>query len=105
MCPTEWLLTFCNLHATVNLLLNDNQFSGTIRDGFDSFRNLDFVDFSANQFTGFLPSTLFDIRDLRFLYLSNNLFEGTIPQTWGNAVLLRDLFVSSSSVWTLAFLL
>jgi hypothetical protein len=82
----------------VNLLLNDNQFTGTIRDGFDSFRNLDFVDFSANQFTGTLPSSLFDIRDLRFLYLSNNQLEGKLPENWGNAVFLRDLFIDNNKL-------
>ena len=82
----------------MNLLLNDNNLSGTIRDGFGSFRSLDFVDFSANQLTGTIPTTLFNIRDLRFLYLSNNKLEGALPENWGNAVLLRDFFVDNNNL-------
>jgi len=77
----------------VNILLNDNNFSGTIRDGFESFRNLDFADFSSNQLTGTLPGSIFNIRDLRFLYLSKNGLQGPLPDNWANAVLLRDLFL------------
>jgi hypothetical protein len=77
----------------VNLLLNDNLLSGTIRDGFDDFLSLDFADFSSNQLTGTIPSTFFGIRDIRFLYFSKNTLEGALPSTWSNAVLLRDLYL------------
>ena len=60
---------------SVNLLLNDNNLSGTIRDGFDSFDSLDFVDFSANALSGTIPSSIFNAQGLRFLYLSNNQLE------------------------------
>lgn len=54
-------MTILRLTSLVNLLVNNNRLSGTIRDGFDSFRSLDFVDFSTNRFTGkiaFLRVTL-----------------------------------------------
>jgi Leucine rich repeat len=85
-----------SMHMPVNLLLNDNILSGTIRDGFDEFLSLDFADFSSNQLTGTIPSSFFGIRDLRFLYLSSNSLEGLIPSTWSNAVLLRDLYLDNN---------
>ena len=94
--PPLFLSTLSLIKPTVNLLVNDNKFTGTIRDGFESFGSLDFVDFSANEFTGTLPSSIFDIPDLRFLYMSNNKLQGTLPSNWGNAPVLRDLFLDNN---------
>ena len=97
--PTFSLLSiFSSPHLQVNLLLNDNMLTGTLRDGFESFQNLDFVDFSSNDFSGSVPSTLFNIRDLRFLYLNSNQLRSSIPDNWGNAVLLRDLYLDNNNL-------
>jgi hypothetical protein len=77
-------------------LLNDNFFTGKIRDAFDSFTSLDFFDVRNNQLTGFLPSSLFDIATLRIAYFSNNSFVGSIPSNFANPPFLRDLFLDGN---------
>jgi hypothetical protein len=110
-----FLLFFYVSCIPVNLLLNDNLLSGTIRDGFDDFLSLDFVDFSSNQLTGTIPASFFGIRDIRFIYFSSNSLEGALPSTWSNAVLLRDLYLDNNllsgevpeipAVWSITWLI
>lgn len=78
--------------------MNDNNFVGTIRDGFDMWNNLDFADFRNNAFEGTLPETIFDIPTIRILYFANNNLDGTIPGTYGNSPVLRDLFLSGNEL-------
>ena len=82
----------------VVLRANDNSFVGTIRDGFDQWKNLDFADFRNNGFEGTLPSTIFDIPTIRILYFANNNIDGGIPSTYGNSPVLRDLFLSGNQL-------
>ena len=86
------------LTTTVVLRVNDNQFAGTIADGFGSWSRLDFADFRTNQFEGTLPATIFDISTVRILYFSNNFFAGTIPPNYGASPVLRDLFISGNQL-------
>lgn len=80
------------------LLLNDNRFTGTIRDGFNQFKTLDFADFKNNHFEGSLPSTIFNIPTIRILYFNNNELDGTIPLNFGTSPVLRDLFLSGNNL-------
>ena len=82
----------------VVLRVNDNNFLGTIRDGFDQWKSLDFADFRNNGFDGTLPGTIFDIPTIRILYFANNNLDGTIPSTYGNSPVLRDLFLSGNQL-------
>jgi hypothetical protein len=88
-------LAFC---STAILLVNNNQFTGTIRDGFDQFESLDFADFKNNNFEGSLPASIFNIPTIRILYFNNNNLDGPIPLNYGSAPLLRDLFLSGNSL-------
>ena len=76
--------------------LNNNAFTGQLRDSFDFLPNLTLFDVGNNEFTGFLPSKLFDLSTLEFAYFSNNSFVGTIPANLENANSLRDLFLDGN---------
>lgn len=82
----------------VILELSNNNFVGTIRDGFNQWSNLDFADFRNNQFEGTLPSSIFDIPTVRLLYFLNNNLDGTIPPNYGNSPVLRDLYLSGNQL-------
>ena len=77
-------------------MINNNKFTGRIRDAFDFFSNLTYFDVGNNQFTGFLPSSLFDIPTIEFIYMSNNSFVGSIPDNCGNPPFLRDLYLDGN---------
>jgi hypothetical protein len=80
------------------LLLDNNNFVGTIRDGFNQWSSLDFADFRNNQFEGSLPSTIFDIPTMRILYFSNNNLDGPIPENYGSSPVLRDLYLGGNQL-------
>ena len=86
---------FC---PTVVLLVNNNFFEGTIRDGFDNFESLDFADFKNNKFTGSLPASIFSIPTIRILYFNNNNLDGTIPLSYGSSPVLKDLYLSGNEL-------
>jgi hypothetical protein len=69
---------------------------GVIRDSFEPFQNLRFVDLSSSQFTGPIPSSLFDVPTLEILYLYENALTGSIPSNYGNASNLRDLYLNDN---------
>jgi len=80
------------------MIVKDNLFIGTIRDGFDQFTQLEFADFRNNQFEGTLPVSIFDVPTLKILYFSDNALEGTIPPNFANSPVLRDLFLSNNQL-------
>ena len=90
---------FCPLFGIeVVLRVNDNSFSEAIPDGFGSWGELDFADFSNNQFTGSIPASIFDIPTIRILYLSNNFISGPLPDNYSDPPVLRDLFINGNSI-------
>jgi Leucine-rich repeat (LRR) protein len=94
---TKTAFSFHSNHEVV-LRVNDNNFVGTIRDGFDMWTSLDFVDFRNNGFEGTLPSSIFDIPTIRILYFANNNLDGTLPSNYGSSPVLRDLFLSGNQL-------
>jgi hypothetical protein len=78
------------------LRVNDNKFVGTIRDAFDAFKTLEFVDFSKNQFTGTLPSSVFNVPTAKILYFYENALTGSIPSNYGSSPVLRDLYINNN---------
>ena len=84
------------------LRLNTNSFTGTIRDGFNRWEDLDFADFRNNAFTGTIPATIFTIPTLRILYFSNNQLDGTIPSNYGNSTVLR-IYSLTIIIWVALF--
>ena len=76
--------------------VNDNNFVGTIRDAFDAFLKLEFVDFSKNSFTGTLPESLFDVPTIEIAYFYENALTGPIPSNYANSAALRDLYINDN---------
>lgn len=78
--------------------MNDTNLEGTIRDSFETFQNLRFVDFSRSKFSGPLPGSIFDNKAIEILYLSENALTGSIPANYGNASNLRDLYINDNKL-------
>jgi Leucine-rich repeat (LRR) protein len=76
--------------------VNDTNLSGIIRDSFEPFTDLRFLDLSRNRFTGTLPQSLFDSSTLEIFYISENALTGSIPSNYGNALRLRDLYINNN---------
>jgi hypothetical protein len=74
-----------------------NEFVGSLRDSFEPFQVLEFVDVSDNMITGALPSSLFDVPTIEILYFDVNAFTGTIPENYGSAANLRDLYLNNNT--------
>ena len=97
LCPflTDSLSSFVILE---NVVLRFNQFSGSLRDAFALWTNLDFFDVAHNNYGGFIPASLFDVPTIRILYLDNNNLQGSLPANYGNPPLLRDLYVNGNQL-------
>ena len=78
---------------TVNFSVQSNQLSGTIRDIFGSFSNLEVLDLSNNEFTGSIPTKLFNLQNIRTISLHGNQLDGRIPTNFGNADSLETLLL------------
>lgn len=78
--------------------MNGTNLKGVIRDSFEPFRNLRFVDLSKNLLTGPLPSSIFNSDAIEILYLSYNALTGTIPANYGNASKLHDLYLNDNKL-------
>jgi hypothetical protein len=60
------------------LHVNAAKLTGPIRDSFETFTSLKYVDFSTNELTGPIPSSIFGTT-IELFYLSENAFSGSIP--------------------------
>ena len=96
-CSPQYSHSFCRT-LSENVVLRHNQFSGSIRDAFGAWTNLDFFDVAHNNFTGLIPPSLFDVSTLRIAYLHYNNFQGSLPSNYGNPPLLRDLYVNRNKL-------
>lgn len=77
-------------------MVNATNLSGVVRDSFEPFNSLRFLDLSKNRFTGTLPGSLFDSELIEIIYISENALTGSIPSNYGNAINLRDLFINNN---------
>jgi hypothetical protein len=75
-----------------------NQLTGTIRDAYTNFMDLDSIDLSDNQFTGPIPSGLFNLPQIRFIDFHGNELDGRIPDNIGTAQLLESLMLHGNSL-------
>lgn len=79
--------------------MNNNDYSGTIPDVFQDYRQLDFFDVSNNPLQGRIPRTLFTIPTLRLVYMSNCDLGGRIPSNFADPPELRDLYLDSNRIY------
>lgn len=93
-------LLFTIYCPTVNLRLNNNEFSGYFPDVFYQYRQLDFFDISNNPLLyGGIPRSIFEIPTLRLAYLSNCNLSGRIPSNFAKPPELRDLYLDSNRIY------
>jgi Leucine-rich repeat (LRR) protein len=69
-----------------------------MRDSFENFENLTFVDFSNNRFSGPLPASIFGLQRIEILYFFSNLFTGEIPSNYATSPVLRDLYLNDNNL-------
>ena len=80
------------------MAINGTQITGTIRDAFQPFERLEFVDFSNNLLSGTLPASVFDLSTIELLYFESNMLTGFIPENYANAPNLRDLYIFQNQI-------
>ncbi|KAL0371730.1 UNVERIFIED_CONTAM: Receptor-like protein EIX2 [Sesamum calycinum] len=83
-------------YSLTNLGFQNNQLSGSIREGYLRLPSLAFLDLFSNSFTGPIPDLSFSPL-LRSLRLSNNTFNGTLTQNIRNLSQLLELDLSFNS--------
>lgn len=96
-CCTCVNLTFV-CHSLETLNLGSNQLSGTIRDIFGQFSDLQILDLSENSFSGSIPTKLFNLQNIRTIALNGNQLDGRIPANYGSAASLETLHVYENAL-------
>jgi len=81
---------------TVELLLDNNEFTGPLPD-LSKNEKLVAVDLSRNRLTGGIDKKIFELKDLLRLYLDSNELSGEIPQNFGNNKNLEDLYLNDNN--------
>ncbi|CAK9168899.1 unnamed protein product [Ilex paraguariensis] len=74
-----------------------NQFTGHIPPDFGKFQNLQHLSLSGNQLSGNVPSSLGNLTALSLLRLDQNNLQGNIPSSMGNCQNLLELDLSRNS--------
>lgn len=77
------------------LLLNDNEFTGTITDTLSTLTDLQTLSLEGNMLTGPLPVTITALQNLEVLDFSKNPMSGELPEDIGGLFSLRELKLNS----------
>ncbi len=88
------------LTALELLILNDNQFHGTLPRDLGNLKNLIILDLSNNRIEGTIPPSLGNLQAPERLNLSNNMLTGTIPSELGHLPQFIDDFNLSGNSLT-----
>lgn len=83
-------------NAVVRLVLDDNNFTGSIPPGVSSLGQLQYLDVSGNRLQGWIPSSIFALPALRYINLSRNRLAGQLPATTACADALAFVDVSAN---------
>ncbi|XP_043691603.1 receptor-like protein 35 [Telopea speciosissima] len=84
-------LSICNATTLEDVVLSNNQLSGTIPTCLSS-SNLGVLQFTNNKLAGNIPISICNASNLDILDFSNNLLSGTIPACLSSSNLLGDKF-------------
>ena len=78
------------------LILESNQFTGSIPNGLGGLNglNLNYLNLSNNNLSGTIPSDLGDIANIESIFFNNNQLSGIIPKEIENLLFLRNFDVS-----------
>ena len=85
-------------NTVTNIVLPQNNLTGTIPSELGNLSNLKRLDFRLNNLTGTIPSELGKLDSLLDLYLSRNELTGTIPSELGDLGSLRTLVLSRNEL-------
>ena len=69
--------------SVCELLLANNQLSGSIPSSFGSLSDLTGLYVSGNQLSGSIPSSFGSLSSLKYVELDNNRLSGSIPSSIG----------------------
>ena len=87
-----------NLSDLKRLILNHNQFTGSIPPELGNLANLGYLSLGSNQLTGTIPPELSYLANLRYLSLRYNQLTGTIPPELGYLAKLGELGLSGNQL-------
>jgi len=87
-----------NLTNLTRLWLAWNQLTGTIPAELGDLTNLENLRLTSNQLTGTIPAELGNLTNLQYLDLESNQLTGTIPAELGNLTNLPYLFLGSNQL-------
>ena len=95
----QWYGVTCDLdNNIVELLLSQNNMTGTVPASLGTITTLKKVNFFSNNLSGTMPDIWGSMQDLKFLDLSSNAFTGIIPQTIYGANELRTLYLENNNL-------
>ena len=87
-----------NLTKLETLYLDRNQLSGPIPSEIGSLSNLNYLALNGNQLTGSIPPELGNLTKLETLYLDRNQLSGPIPSQLGNLTKLEALYLNRNQL-------
>ncbi|KAG5551668.1 hypothetical protein RHGRI_009925 [Rhododendron griersonianum] len=90
--------TIGNLVNMELLLLNDNLFTGPIPDSFGYLHKLRWLAFSNNKFSGEIPKSIGNLSMMNKLYLEKNRLEGAIPSSLGDCQNLLEITLNENNL-------
>lgn len=87
-----------NLTRLQTLFLNTNQLSGAIPPEIGNLTQLEYLTLHQNHLTGVLPPTIGNLSRLIFLHLAENQLSGTIPKEIGQLTSLQTLHLYANQL-------
>ena len=95
----SWYGVTCNASGNViELILNENNLTGTIPDLIGDLTNLQRLYLNDNQLSGSIPPVLGNLNNLQDLHLGDNQLTGSIPPVLGNLNSLQNIYLVSNQL-------
>lgn len=92
--PSDWCKI--NTKGLQDLILSNNELTGTLPECLGEFSALDNFSVVHNSLSGELPSSLFELPDLRRIHLTGNELQGKIPNSFCSAKKKDPLFEATA---------
>jgi len=87
-----------NLTEIRQLLLTNNQLTGTLSDSWVSLTKLERVWLNLNKLSGSLPESWSSLVNLKHIWINTNQFSGLLPQSWAKLVNLELLNLAENNL-------
>lgn len=95
--PCSWYGVTCQTGHVRQLLLSDNNLSGSLPLGWDGLDFLDQLELGSNRIGGALPGALSNFAAMRVLALNSNHFSGFLPAELGTLAKLTTLRLDNNA--------